>query len=205
MDNVQKHNICINVPWSQTFRCFVPHFLEYGRWTKSKNPEILSIIHHRRKPWERKSSLNVSLHSLLQRFHIWYVVKKKKLCFTEHCKWERERRGATLTKPLNSTKRKEFLNLLRFCQLVTHSMELVSRFRSIQESGFGAPIKFQHSKRQFVVYRLLSRKKYAYNTYREGLSSEGSNKTERGGFLKTVKWNLGKLHCTFFLVTYTRH
>jgi hypothetical protein len=77
MDNVHKHNICINVPLSQTFRCFVPHFLKYGRWTNSKNLAILSVIHYRRKPGERKSSLNVSIYSLLQRFLILYFVTKK--------------------------------------------------------------------------------------------------------------------------------
>jgi hypothetical protein len=35
--------------------CFSSNYLESGRWTKSENPVILCVIHHRQNPIESRT------------------------------------------------------------------------------------------------------------------------------------------------------
>jgi hypothetical protein len=37
---------------NQWISCFSSNYLESGRWTKSENPVILCVIHHRQNPIE---------------------------------------------------------------------------------------------------------------------------------------------------------
>jgi hypothetical protein len=69
--------------------CFSSNYFESGRWTKSENPVILCVIHHRQNPIESRglnsSALGYSKNTLYKA--IWKCRLMWSIC--PKCLWER--------------------------------------------------------------------------------------------------------------------